>query len=171
MKWLFDLFKRLFSKPPPALPAASQYDHPDLHDPFPAWTPAFSIKDAIIASARAMAEDQYKKEQDMLSDEKIRQYFIKTFSHLINELRNNDGYDFVLVNRSPTSVPSEVWNIYCDIFYAACDELGIARQGTGYNDYISLKKDQLKTFMATTGAPRIDLDDKVRALLHTGVYR
>jgi hypothetical protein len=168
MKWLFDLFKRLFgSKPPAALPAASQYDHPDLHQVFP----PFSIKDAIIAAAKAMAEEQYYKEKEFLSDDKVREYFVKTFSMLLNELQKNDHYDFVMTTQYETKVPPAVWNTYRNIFFFACEELGI-RTVKGYSgSCIGLDKETLKAFLANVDAPRTIIDDKVRALLHPGVYR
>lgn len=168
MKWLFDLFKRLFgSKQPHALPQGSYGVETDWYPPTSAAT--FDIKDAIIASARALAEERHKKETELLSDEKVREYFIKTFSALVAELYQDDHYDFVLIAQNKTGVPNEVYPTFRSIFYAACQELGLTHRNT--TDCVCLNKAPLKKFLDSTDAPRIDIDEKVRALLHTGVYR
>jgi hypothetical protein len=125
-----------------------------------------SLVGIIRAAAQQVVEEQNKSERQHLTDKKLRGYFQKSIKFVLSHL-DTDSYDFVLIHHFVAGVPSSAFGIFAVIFAKACNQLGI--DATVETTYVKVLKPSVRKLLQTipTTTPRIDINEKVRAMLGT----
>ncbi len=120
----------------------------------------------IRGAVEELAEEQVKLQQKHLNNDLMRVYFQKAMKTIISKL-NRDDYDFVLVHQSDVNIPSEAFPLFMQIFCKACKQIGIEAKPDA--SYVNVDKASVKKLIKTipTQTPRIDIDERVRAMLGT----
>ncbi len=137
---------------------------PGGEDITPAVKEEPSLLGIIRGAAEEVAEEQAKIEQQHLGDAKLRGYFHKSMKHILSKL-DTDSYEFVLVHDNQVGVAKEAFGKFSLIFAEACRQLGI--KATVESSYVNIDKASVRKLLKTiqTKTPRVDIDEKVRAML------
>jgi len=126
------------------------------------------LDDIFLEAIQESHEEVYKLERELLNDEKLRSYIkkvVKTMSTSVNK----DSYDFILVHPHDCGVDSRVWGPFAQIIIQLCKSIDLPATDEG--SYLKvMKKDVRKAFGALKHQV-IDIDERTRAMLSTGIYR
>jgi len=158
MNWLLRLFGLGKKELPPA----------PIHDDSPLVQAATTLDDIFLEAIQESHEEIYKLEYELLNDAKLRSY-IKAAVKIMHAGVNKDSYDFILIHPHECGLDSKVWPVFAQILIRLCQSIGLPATDEG--PYLKvMKKDVAKAFGALK-KQIVDIDERTRAMLSTGIYR
>lgn len=105
---------------------------------------------------------------DELPEEKLRELFKTTIRKAILAA-NNELKDTYLLDSGTLKLTDRLWKPFCAIFTGVAKELGIKTVTTA--DYLHIDTASLLAVTDKLKGGEINIDEKVRMMLHTGIYR
>lgn len=167
-KWLQDLFGSPQPEPQPTVEI-------DLPEQLPA---SMTQRDMVIQSLkvvaadtiREMAEEQARKEAELLASGKLQQLVQTALKYLAKELQKDESYDFILVHDNNVGLKESTWTAFKKIiFIPLLKEFDIPASDQG--TYVKVDKAPLRKALSKMLPSAMEIDESMRELLHTGVYR
>jgi hypothetical protein len=162
MNWFLNLFKK--PKPTP------------IHRTMPTPTNeeelkfviTSSLNDVFLEAVKEAQEARFEKEKILMDDAKLAQFIKNFMKYSALEADKNSG--LFLVGCSNVEVPSNVFETFYKIIQPLCEGLGI--QVKWRNGYISVDVDSFKSATEKVQPSfKIDIDERTRAMLSSGIYR
>ena len=124
-----------------------------------------SIKEIIRQVLQETAEEEKMVD---LSAVQLRKWFRETMKYAMKG-------ESSLISYSNISCPKRSFHTFVKILCKACKEIGITmtdyKATDGLTVYIKYDLDQVRSELEMLFVPNIDIDEKVRAMLHDGPYR
>ena len=174
--WLLDWINRLCGKQVLVLPPASiLVSDETLESGDYLTSPKFILNspvgDIFQKIAREAAETRTQKEAATFTNDKLLRYFKNTIEYCANDSFTKQGDINCLINAGNVGVPDEMFMIFYHIFSGVCKEIDIKIDWSEGNNLIRVNKASFRKAIENLQPKRIDIDEKIRAMLHTGVYR
>jgi hypothetical protein len=150
-----------WKKPAPIheLPAAEPVK--ETHVPLP-------LTDVFLEAIQETYNEQYKAEQELLNDSKLRDYIKKAIKKINKDL-TGDSYSFIHVHPHDVGISGAIWDPFAKILIELCKHIDLPAENKGGHLYLE-KKDVARAFGALKKTS-IDIDERTRAMLSTGIYR
>jgi hypothetical protein len=163
MNWLLNLFK----KDEPPTPIHRTRPAPTNEEELK-FVITSSLNDVFLEAIKEAQAARFEKEKVLMDDVKLAQ-FIKNFMKY-SALEADVNSDSFLVSCSNVEVPSNVFETFYKIIQPLCEGLGI--QVKWRNGYISVDVSSFKRATENIQPSfKIDIDERTRAMLSSGIYR
>lgn len=169
-KWLEGLFSS--PKPEPQPEPLVEIDEPE---PLP---PSMTQRDLVLQNLkvvardtiREMAEEQARREAELLASGKLQQLVQTALKYIAKELQKTESYDFILIHDNNVGIQKDSWEAFKKIILIPLlKEFDIPATDNG--EYIKVDKAPVRRALSKMLPPAMDIDESMRELLHTGVYR
>lgn len=178
--WLIRLFRRPIRQI--EIKAINRYDEQQstkltlantdvVHMPIPT-SPYDHLKCTLFDAFKEFNEENSKREQELLNDEKLTDYFKAAFKCLVGKTPLSSGN--ILFGYEDIKINFNSWQAFTHIFKGVCKELNIEAStpcGDRAGDYIFVSHKSLMKAVEKFNCSFIDVDDRIRSFLYKGPYR
>lgn len=141
----------------------------EMPEPLPLSTYS-PFHDVFYDVFKEVNEERTKAERDLLNDEKLRTYLKNSFKYLASQLVK-DIKGTSMISSLDAKVPAPAWETYRKIFCGLCLELGINANVPVTSEYINVEMSSVKKAFDKMCVKQVDVDERIRAMLHKGPYR
>lgn len=126
------------------------------------------LSDVFMEAIQETYDEQYKLELELLNDKRLREY-IKNAVKAMSMGLNKDTYDFVLIHASDVNIDSRIFPVFGKIMVKLCAEIDLPIKFE--DSYLNIKKNDIRKSFDNLKKQVIDIDERARTMLSTGIYR
>lgn len=147
---------------PPALPVAVAVTYQVPGDD------SKSLNDIFLDAIQEVHEEQYEVERELLNDKKLLDYIKRSIKEIKKDL-TGDSHTFIHFYPHDINMDSRIWAPFSKILIELFKTIDIPVEHKG--SYLYMEKSHVSKAFDALKKQIIDIDERTRTMLSTGIYR
>ena len=127
------------------------------------------VKELFLEAAKKAANERVIKEREFFTDERLHKAITGSIAYLIENMYT--GKENILIGSSSANIPQEFFPMFIKIFIGVCKEVGLKTGINEYGPYITVGTISVRKLIEELQDDPIDVEEKIKNMLHVGVYR